>query len=97
LLSLLPLFGAGLVACGTSGEATQGHQEASLAKMTPDEVQAKLASADGKFFVFDANMKSVFDAGHVPGAKWVPSDAVTADMLPADKDATLVFYCANEH
>jgi 3-mercaptopyruvate sulfurtransferase SseA len=97
LLSFLPLLGSGgLMACASSGES-QDHHEPALAQMTPDEVQAKLANPDGKFYVFDANMKPVFDAGHVPGAKWVPADAVTADMLPADKDATLLFYCANEH
>ena len=63
--------------------------------MTVDEVEAALAKP-GSLYVFDANPKDVFDEGHVPGAKWVPKD-VKADMLPADKAAKLVFYCASEH
>jgi len=69
-------------------------------RLTVDEVEAKLALAkEGKlaFYAIDNNAKSVFDKGHVPGAKWVDHEHVTAADLPADKDATLVFYCANEH
>jgi hypothetical protein len=67
------------------------------AALTADEVEQRIAAADGRFFVFDANHREMYDAGHVPTAKWVPFDGVTADLLPADKTATLVFYCANEH
>lgn len=70
---------------------------APLGEMTVDDVDKRIAANDAKFAVFDANDKETFAAGHVPGAKWVPSNAVTADMLPADKATTLVFYCANEH
>ena len=32
----------------------------------------------------------------MPGATWVHYDSVTAEMLPTDHTASLVFYCANE-
>lgn len=32
---------------------------------------------------------------HVPGARWVPYDGVTADLLPEDRAAAVIFYCAN--
>lgn len=32
----------------------------------------------------------------MPGAKWVDSMNLTADVLPADKGADVVFYCWNE-
>ena len=34
---------------------------------------------------------------HIAAAKWVRFSDVTAGDFPAEKDATLVFYCANEH
>ena len=80
----------------SSSEAqTEGH--AALKSLTVDEVDQRLAANDGKFQVFDANEKETFQANHLPGAKWVPFNAVTAEMLPKDKSTTLVFYCANEH
>jgi rhodanese-related sulfurtransferase len=69
-------------------------------RLTIEDVEAKIALAkQGKtaFYVFDNNQKSRFEQGHVPGAKWVPSDAVKEADLPADKNATLVFYCGSEH
>jgi len=46
--------------------------------------------------VYDANSRETYDDGHLPGATWVESDSLTAGVLPAEKDAKLVFYCANE-
>ena len=48
-------------------------------------------------FVFDNNTPDRFKRGHVPGAKWVSPSRVSASDLPADKNATLIFYCANPH
>jgi rhodanese-related sulfurtransferase len=46
-------------------------------------------------FIFDANPERVWAHGHVPGAKNVdPADYTPAD-LPADKNATLIFYCSD--
>lgn len=47
--------------------------------------------------IFDNNSRERYERGHVPGARWVGHDQVTAEVLPADHDAKLVFYCANEH
>ena len=49
------------------------------------------------FYVFDNNAQERFQKSHVPGAKWVNPYALEARDLPADKSATLVFYCASEH
>ena len=67
-----------------------------LKKLTVDEVASKLAAKDGKVFIYDNNAKESWVAGHVPGAKWLDDEKVTADALPADKAATLIFYCHNE-
>jgi rhodanese-related sulfurtransferase len=69
---------------------------ARLRSLSVDEVATRLATNDGKTFAFDANVVERFKKGHLPRAKWVEYDHVTAADLPADKAATLVFYCANE-
>ena len=47
--------------------------------------------------IIDNNSHERYEQGHVPGARWVGHDQVTADVLPQDRNARLVFYCANEH
>ena len=87
-----------LLGCGKKDEADAGGKDkgGELKSLTVDDVAKKVDAKDGKTFVFDNNSKDRFDKGHVPTAKWVPKDKVTAEVLPGDKAATLVFYCANE-
>ena len=68
--------------------------------LTLDEVEARLKDAregKGAIAIFDNNSEERFKKSHVPTARWVKFDAVTAADLPADKATPLVFYCANEH
>jgi hypothetical protein len=65
-----------------------------LKSLTVDQVAAKLHAP--RTFIFDANAQESWAAGHVPGAKWIDDSEVTAAALPADKAATLIFYCHNE-
>jgi rhodanese-related sulfurtransferase len=67
-----------------------------LKALTVDQVAARIAAKDGKTFIYDDNSKESWAAGHVPGATWLDDDHVTAADLPADKSATLIFYCHNE-
>jgi hypothetical protein len=90
-LGLLAL--AGCSAGDKTTGATSGAAEA-VGELTVDEVEARISKKDGSFFVFDVNPREVFDAGHVPTAKWL--EQVEASLLPPDKTASLVFYCANE-
>src|SRR5690348_15950873 len=84
-------------ATSATSSADAAH-DAKLPALTVDEVDARLAKNDGTFFVFDANKKDLHDGtGHLPGAKWVAFDDVKAADLPPSKDATLVFYCMNDH
>jgi len=92
LFAVLPLSA---VACNR-GDSAAAPSEQTLAKLTVDQVAERLAAKDGKTFVFDNNPKRSWVEGHVPGAKWLDEDQVTADALPADKSATLIFYCHNE-
>ena len=57
-----------------------------------DDVERMIGRPD--VFVVDANPEDVFQQNHVPGARWWRS-APLAQLLPAQKDRSLVFYCAS--
>jgi rhodanese-related sulfurtransferase len=80
-----------LLACAAAGRA----ETDKFGELTVDDVAKKLH--DKTAHVFDCNPREEWAAGHVPGAKWVDFSHVTAADLPADKKATLIFYCENEH
>jgi rhodanese-related sulfurtransferase len=90
---------AGLVVAASPGckavQACMGvprsARDETLSMWTMEQVQAEL----GRAALFDANPRELYDEHHLPGARWVPYDAVTAELLPADKAQPLVFYCAN--
>ena len=63
--------------------------------LTPQEVAAKLKQKN--VYVFDNNAPEVYKDAHVPGAKWLHPSEYDPKSLPADKSATLIFYCHNEH
>jgi hypothetical protein len=67
-----------------------------LKELTVEEVATKIAANDGSVAVYDCNGKERYAQGHVPGARWVEYDNVTAADLPANKGTLLVFYCASE-
>ena len=76
-------------------DCPDAEKKEAFGRLTVQEVSALVARNAAS--VFDDNHEERYKAGHVPGAVWLSYDAVTADKLPADKDRTLVFYCANEH
>ncbi len=88
---LLALVAFALVGCAKDSGADSPPK---LKSLTVEEVAARLP--EGKLYVFDDNPKESWVKGHVPSAKWLDDDNVTADALPKDKAATLVFYCHNE-
>ncbi len=46
--------------------------------------------------VFDANGRERYEQGHIPSARHVGHDRITADSLPQNRATPLVFYCYNE-
>ena len=62
-------------------------------EMSASDVNARLGEPG--FHVLDCNWELVWRRGHVPGAVYVGFDTLPTELLPADLDATLVFYCAN--
>jgi hypothetical protein len=64
-------------------------------QLTVQEVAAK--QKEKNVFIFDNNQEARFKKSHVPSARWLNPFNLQASDLPADKSATLIFYCANEH
>lgn len=64
-------------------------------ELTVDEVAARIGKPG--VYLYDNNNREEWIEGHVPTATWVDYTTMTAADLPADKDATLIFYCHNEH
>jgi rhodanese-related sulfurtransferase len=69
--------------------------EAELRPMTVDELAGMIDRRE-QVAVIDNNGQESYARGHIPGARWVGHDAVTASVLPADRAARVVFYCHNE-
>jgi hypothetical protein len=63
--------------------------------MTVDELSSMIERGD-RVAVYDANGRARYEQGHVPGARWVGHDPLSAAVLPQDRAQRLVFYCANE-
>lgn len=68
---------------------------ATITELTPAAV-AQLIALDPAAVVVDVNPRDVYDANHVPDARWMSSSDVRFDALPQNRDAPVVFYCYNE-
>jgi hypothetical protein len=84
-----------LVAVGLIAVQATVRADESFGELSVDEV-AKRVGRPGVWLI-DNNPRELWAKGHVPGARWLQYDAITAADLPTDKSATLIFYCANEH
>ena len=64
-------------------------------RLTVDQVETRLGQPH--VFVYDGNKASIYAEHHLPGAVRLYHTDIKAGVLPEDKDATLIFYCMNEH
>jgi len=95
---LLALFHV-LVALQCSGQkgtpsstATVGEEaNNAIPDMTPQVLVSQLDRPG--VHVYDCNEADLYAEMHVPGAVLIVYDQITVDQLPADRNATLVFYC----
>ena len=90
----LLLIGAIALVLATRASATGGFKVIHV-----DELARLMGQHAANLFIYDANPASIrAREGIIPGAHLLPSlDFEVDDELPAKKDATLVFYCANTH
>lgn len=93
LLCVASLTAVALLGCSKHGGEAAAD---SLKRLTVDQVAERLAARDGKTFIYDNNSRESWVKHHVPGATWLDDEKITAADLPADKSATLIFYCHNE-
>lgn len=63
-------------------------------RFTVEQVERRLVQPN--VYVFDGNRPETYVENHLPGAVRLNHKDVTTNVLPKDKDATLVFYCMNE-
>jgi rhodanese-related sulfurtransferase len=81
-------------AATTAPAAASASSEAELRPVTVEELAGYIAR--NEVAVIDNNGQERYARGHIPGARWVGHDQVTAEVLPADRAARVVFYCHNE-
>lgn len=101
---LASLVAAAAVACdradpgqakGQEGGAAAARPSAGFGELTVDQVAERIGKPG--VHLFDNNPRENWVKGHLPTATWVDYNTMTTADLPADKQATLIFYCANEH
>jgi hypothetical protein len=63
-----------------------------IPELTVADVAARLGQPD--FFVYDNNGAGRYKRSHVPTAQNLNAHTYEESALPADKTATLVFYCS---
>jgi rhodanese-related sulfurtransferase len=86
-LALVLVGVAAVVACAASRSSEP------FSVVTVEDVARMLGAP--KVAIVDANPREVFDEGHLPGARWYRSGPSLASVLPEDRSAKLVFYCAS--
>lgn len=103
--TLLALLAAGTcwlpsLGCSSRAPAGSSRPASQLGKLSIAELEVKMQEAKAgrlPLYIYDNNSKERYAESHLPGAKWVEFDEITANDLPTDHGATLVFYCSNEH
>ena len=92
---LIGLLATALLDRGFAAEGTDGFKLIHV-----DDLASLLAKRPSNLSVFDANPPKTREReGIIPGAKLLSSSSNydVAGELPAEKNAKLVFYCANTH
>ena len=97
LVSIIPVSGYAFNLAQLLGRG-EGQELNTFKLIHVAELKALLKHGD-KVHVYDANVGATRDRfGTIPGATLLPSaDAYPLSVLPPNKHATLVFYCANTH
>jgi hypothetical protein len=96
--SVAPLALALAIAAAPHARAAQGKEAIPkpepFGRLTVDQAGRRLGLPNT--YAFDGNNPETYVEHHLPGAMRVNHKDITPGILPADKDATLIFYCMNE-
>jgi hypothetical protein len=83
---------AAVAACGALAACAGGSRPEPFSTVSLDEVEAMLGAPG--VLVVDANSSDTYAKGHLPGAVHYRAKPLP-ELLPAERDARLVFYCAS--
>jgi|SRR5690242_18918572 len=98
VLSLALLF----CACGLIHSKTKTDTQKAVAAATPYPDGARRVTIDemeslvkqGKAVVIDVRSEDAYNAGHIPGAKLIPSNDITTRINELPKDKLIITYCS---
>jgi rhodanese-related sulfurtransferase/rubrerythrin len=66
--------------------------------LTPSEVQAILdKDKKGEFLLLDVRQPEEYEAGHIPGATFIPLGELEARQEELDRDKKMITYCRSGH
>jgi len=83
--------GAGLLALAAVALAPAAGRGDDLPQISVDDVEKLIGQPGVK--IYDVNPPDLWEKHHLPGSIFIGKTKL-ATLLPADKDAKLVFYCA---
>ena len=85
--------GLAMSTCFAAGCAGAGGKGVAIGKVeTAADLKAKMDARS--VTVIDTLDDAHYKEGHIPGARHCDYEKMSADQLPADKNAPIVFYCA---
>jgi rhodanese-related sulfurtransferase len=91
-LRVLARIGSGVLAALLWATALPG-LTAEIPRIQPDELKKMIESGDPSFVVVDAQPKSVYDLGHIPGAVNFPWAREIKGPINLPQSKTLILYC----
>jgi 3-mercaptopyruvate sulfurtransferase SseA len=89
-------------ACGLIHSKTKTDTQKAVAAATPYPDGARRVTIEemesmvkeGKAIVIDVRSQDSYDAGHIPGAKLIPSNDIVNRMSELPKDKLIITYCS---
>jgi sulfur-carrier protein adenylyltransferase/sulfurtransferase len=78
--------------CGTPG-ADEAHDADHVVEITPSELAARLARADGSFDLIDVREPYEWAIAHIDGARLIPLAQIPASLSTLDKSREIVVMC----
>jgi len=61
-------------------------------RITIDELETMIKN--GEAFIVDVRNQAMYDAGHIPGSRLIPSAEILNHLSELPKDKTIVTYCS---